>query len=326
MMIKELLKKFLPTPAEKNYGHFVRVLDSIEEQKMLTYMLMQQTQELSRKLSAAQGEAVPETACLAKRPLGKVQFAFSLASHCNLNCKGCAHFSPLSGEEFPDFDEAERDFARLGELFGGTCNYISLMGGEPLLNPRIEDYCRMARNYFPNGDVQILTNGILLLKMPDSFYQTCKEARISIHVTPYPIKLDHKAIRKRCRRYGVPYHFYWDQTSKNEFFRYVIDETGSQDAVQSFIHCSDANNCLFLYKGRMYPCGAGAHFRIFDQYYQSGMELTDEDSVDIYKVRGGWELLMEMAKPVPMCRYCVISGRKETFTWGHSKKDKNEWT
>lgn len=325
MMIKELLKKILPTPAEKNYGHFVRVLDSIEEQKMLTYMLMQQTQELSRKLSAAQGEILPETACLAKRPLGKVQFAFSLASHCNLNCKGCAHFSPLSGEEFPDFDEAERDFARLGELFGGTCNYISLMGGEPLLNPRIEDYCRMARNYFPNGDVQILTNGILLLKMPDSFYQTCKEAQISIHVTPYPIKLDHKAIRKRCRRYGVPYHFYWDQTSKNEFFRYVIDESGSQDAVQSFIHCADANNCLFLYKGRMYPCGAGTHFRIFDQYYQSGMELTDEDSVDIYKVRGGWELLLELAKPAPMCRYCVMSGRKEAFTWGHSKKEKAEW-
>ena len=325
-MIKQFLRKLLPPPTEKVHEYRDRVLEAIEEQKLLTYMHMKQTEELAHKFAAAQGEVIPETDCLAKMPLTRLQFAFSLATHCNLNCKGCAHFSPLSGEEFPDFEEAERDFARLGQLFHGRCASISLMGGEPLLNPRVEDYCRMARKHFPIGDVQIVTNGILLMKMPDSFYETCKEAKISIHVTPYPIKLDHKSINKRCRRYGVPYHFYWDETSKEEFFRYVIDETGSQDMVQNFIECGNANYCLFLYKGRMYPCGAGAHFRVFNEYYKAGMEVTDRDSVDIYKVRSDWELLMEMAKPVPMCRYCVMSGRKETFTWGHSKKDKKEWT
>lgn len=325
-MLKQILRKILPPPTEKVHGYRDEILDAIEEQKLLTYMHMKQTEALAHKLAAAQGETIPETDYLAKQPMGRVHFAFSLASHCNLNCKGCAHFSPLSQQEFPDFEEAERDFARLAQLFNGKCKSISLMGGEPLLNPQIEDYCRMVRKYFPIGDVQVVTNGILLMKMPDSFYQTCKEAKITIHVTPYPIKLDHKAILKRCRRYGVPYYFYWGETSKDEFFRYVVDETGSQDMVQNFIDCANANYCLFLYKGRMYPCGAGAHFRIFNQYYQAGMELSDEDSVDIYKVRGGWELLMELAKPVPMCRYCVISGRKETFTWGHSKKDKKEWT
>lgn len=325
-MLKQILKKIVPPPVENVHGYVQKITDSLEEQKKLTYMLMQQVDELSNKVAAIQGEEIPATARLARRPLGQLQFAFSLASHCNLNCKGCAHFSPLSQAEFPDFEEAERDFARLGRLFGGSCNYISLMGGEPLLNPRVEDYCRMARKYFPNGDVQLVTNGILLLKMPDSFYKTCKEARITIHVTPYPIKLDHKAILKRCRRYGVPYYFYMGEDSKNEFFRYVIDETGNQNMVENFIECPNANYCLFLYKGRMYPCGAGTHFRIFNDYYNAGMELTDEDSVDIYKVNSGCELLYELAKPVPMCRYCVMSGRKETYTWAHSKKDKKEWT
>ena len=325
-MIKKYMRKLLPPPVEKVHEYRDRILDAIEEQKLLTYMQMKQTEALAQKFAAAQGEIIPETELLAKMPMSQLHFAFSLATHCNLNCKGCAHFSPLSPEEYPDFEEAERDFARLGELFHGKSSRISLMGGEPLLNPQIEDYCRMVRKHFPIGDIQVVTNGILLLKMPDSFYKTCKEAKISIHVTPYPIKLDHKAIRKRCRRYGGAYHIYWDETSKNEFFRYVIDETGSQDMVQNFIECGNANYCLFLYKGRMYPCGAGAHFRVYNDYYQAGLELTDRDSVDIYKVRGDWELLMELAKPVPMCRYCVMSGRKETFTWGHSKKDKAEWT
>ena len=325
-MLKQFIRKILPPPVVKVRDYRDQILDAIEEQKLLTYMHMKQTEALANKIAAAQGEPVSGMDCLAKRPLTKLQFAFSLATHCNLNCKGCAHFASLSGEEFPDFAEAERDFARLGELFHGRCHSISLMGGEPLLNPQIEDYCRMARKHFPIGDVQVVTNGILLKKMPDSFFRTCREAKISIHVTPYPIKLDHKTIQKRCRRYGVPYHFYWDQTSKDEFFRYVIDETGCQNAAQNFIECDNANYCLFLYKGRMYPCGAGAHFRVFNDYYNAGMELTDRDSVDIYKVKADWELLMELAKPVPMCRYCVMSGRKETFTWGHSKKDKKEWT
>ena len=325
-MLKELLRKILPPPVEKVHEYRDRILDAIEDQNMLTYMQMKHTESLVQKLAAASGETIPETNLLAKMPMGRPHFAFSLASHCNLNCKGCAHFSSLSEEEYPDFEEAERDFARLGELFHGKASRISLMGGEPLLNPRVAEYCRMVRKYFPVGDIQVVTNGILLHKMPDSFYEACREARISIHVTPYPIKLDHEANRKRCRRFGVPYHFYWDETSKNEFFRYVIDETGSQDVVENFTNCANANYCLFLYKGRMYPCGAGAHFRIFNKHFNAGMELTDEDSVDIYRVRGGWELLLELAKPVPMCRYCVMSGRKETFTWGHSKKDKKEWT
>lgn len=325
-MIKAFLRKILPPPVENVHGYIDKLMDAFEEQRNLTYMLMQQTEALSRKVSAAQGEELPANAYIAKRPLGRLQFSVSLAYHCNLNCKGCAHFSPLSPAQFPDFDELERDFARLSELFAGRCNYVCLMGGEPLMNPRIEDYCRMARKYFPVGDVQIVTNGILLLKMPDSFYETCREHKISIHVTPYPIKLNDKAIRRRCKQHKVEYHHYWEQVSKDEFFRYVIDETGSQDMVENFINCHDANNCVFLYKGRMYPCGCGTHFRIFNEHFNAGMELTDEDSVDIYKVKSAWELLLDLAKPVPMCRYCVMSGRKECFTWGHSKKDKKEWT
>jgi organic radical activating enzyme len=324
-MFKQFLRKILPPPAESISRHVDKLMDAFEDQQNLTYMLMQQTQALSRKVSALQGEELPANACLAKKPLARLQFSVSLAYHCNLNCKGCAHFSPLSPAQFPDFEEVERDFARLSELFAGKCKYVCLMGGEPLMNPRIEDYCRMARKYFPIGDVQIVTNGILLQKMPDSFYETCREEKISIHLTPYPIKLDHKAIRRRCKKHKVEFHHYWDEVSKDEFFRYVIDETGSQDMVENFTACHDANNCLFLYKGRMYPCGSGTHFRIFNEHFQAGMELTDADSVDIYQVGTAWELLLAMARPVPMCRYCVMSGRKEFYTWGHSKKDKQEW-
>jgi uncharacterized Fe-S cluster-containing radical SAM superfamily protein len=41
-----------------------------------------------------------------------------IAEHCNLNCIGCDHFSPLATEEYPDIHSFEQDMERLALL---TC-------------------------------------------------------------------------------------------------------------------------------------------------------------------------------------------------------------
>ncbi len=40
-----------------------------------------------------------------------------LVDHCNLNCKGCSHFSPLSSPNFADYNQFTKDLTRLSELF-----------------------------------------------------------------------------------------------------------------------------------------------------------------------------------------------------------------
>jgi hypothetical protein len=44
---------------------------------------------------------------------------FHLAEHCNLNCAGCDHFSPLAAEEYASLETVKKDMARLAELTGG---------------------------------------------------------------------------------------------------------------------------------------------------------------------------------------------------------------
>jgi hypothetical protein len=73
-----------------------------------------------------------------KPPLESVHLEIHLAEHCNFGCKSCNHFSPLAQKSFPDVSVFARDLRRLGELFGGRARYISLLGGEPLLNPAVE--------------------------------------------------------------------------------------------------------------------------------------------------------------------------------------------
>ena len=95
---------------------------------------------------------------------------FHLAENCNLNCKGCAHFSQLAAKELADPAVLERDFARLSEISEGLVGKIHLMGGEPLLHPELPSIMTSARKHFPNTLIKFVTNGVLLPKMDDEFF------------------------------------------------------------------------------------------------------------------------------------------------------------
>ena len=40
----------------------------------------------------------------------QIRFIVDIVDHCNLNCKGCGHFSPLASESFLDIETFENDF------------------------------------------------------------------------------------------------------------------------------------------------------------------------------------------------------------------------
>ena len=315
-MFKRILKKFLPPPVESVQRDLKTVLNAMDEQKQLSLLLMHQLDRLhDRDASGVAG----------KVPNRKLRFEFALAAHCNLNCAGCSHFSPLAQEEFPDFEESKRSFERLSQLFHGECEYIHLLGGEPLLNPQCEDYLRLTRSSFPKGDIFLVTNGLLLPKQSDHFYETCRDQRIIIAVTPYPISLDLDAIREKCGAFGVEFQLFGDEETKTHFNRLLLDPHGQQDAAENYRRCPYANVCLFLYKGRMYPCGIGAHMRIFQQHFSAGLQLSDGDSVDIFSVGNGYDLLYQLAKPRPMCRYCRCDQWNERSKWHPSQRKIQEW-
>lgn len=317
-MLKKILKKILPPPVESVQRDLNTVLDALQEQKQISFMLMQQIEERGR----ADGQC-GTLAC--KPPRTALRFEFALAAHCNLNCAGCSHFAPLAQEEFPDFEQSERAFGRLSELFGGQCEYIHLMGGEPLLNPRVKDYLVMARRCFPVGEIDLVTNGLLLEKQDDEFFEICARENITITVTPYPIRLDHDAIRARCEQFGAVYCFYLSDETRGQFNKIGIDPEGFGDMEENFRRCRYANNCLFLYNDRMYPCGVGTHLRLFRDRFGENMELTERDSVGIFEVHSGRELLYRLAKPAPMCRYCRVETHSEMFPWALSNRDRGEW-
>lgn len=265
-----------------------------------------------------------------------VGFEVHLAEHCNLNCRGCLHFSPLAHEEFADLNEFTRDLKRLSMLFSGRAKYIRLLGGEPLLNPEITKFMQVARECFPDtddadtcrtdGGIIIVTNGILLPKMDKHFWEVCKQYNIGIMPTKYPIPFDYDAAECLARKMGVRYNYYNSAQVLKTLMKLPLDLTRSQDAVHNFLVCSSAVDCATLKHGKLYTCPRAAHAHILRDNLAADMKLSEQDGIDIYKASSAQEIMTFLAKPIPFCRYCNIDGIKYDLPWTQSQKSIDEWT
>lgn len=257
-------------------------------------------------------------------PRRSLKFEVHLAEHCNLNCKGCDNFSPLAAEEFLELDEYERDCRRLSDLFGGKVKKLLLLGGEPLLNPRIEDFLRVSRECFPRGRIIIVTNGLLLPKMTDKFWKNCKKYGIEIEPTKYPVNFDYDAVEEMARGGGVKYCYVTPGVVKT-LKKMPLDAAGGQSIQHNFLNCHRANGCITLKHGKLYTCSAAPHASIINDYFNLGMCLEEDDGINIYQAENRFEIMKFLARPIPFCRYCNIDAVERGYEWSQSKKERSEW-
>ena len=257
-------------------------------------------------------------------PMPLIHFSIHLTEHCNLNCRGCSHFCNLHKDpDFLSIEEFERDFRRLSELFEKEAEYIHLMGGEPLLHPRLTDFFPIARDCFPRADLKILTNGILLQQMPDSFWSACRKYDIMITPSMFPLKIDYRAIQKKAESLGVRCLLVWE---KSEFRKDVLDLDGRHDPVTNFLQCSHPNNCVFFSHGRFCTCNVPLNIENFNRFFNRNLRLMPGDYIDIYQAESGQEILEFLTKPMPFCRYCALEQCQRGLPWAHSKDEITEWT
>jgi MoaA/NifB/PqqE/SkfB family radical SAM enzyme len=244
-----------------------------------------------------------------------------VTDHCNLNCKGCSHFSNIAEPAFADPGQLDREFSRLAELVEIT--EIYLLGGEPLLHPDVAQFVRSARRHFPDSKIILLTNGILLPRMGPEFWQALGEARITLMYDDYPIRLQTDLIRGLAAEHDVVVEI---MEHDNEFLKVPIDLEGLQDGADSFALCRTVMNCPTLRDGRVYPCAYAAYADLFTKRFGvEGIEATGSDSISIFETDDPYRLMAFLLKPVPWCRHCDFDSA-EHYAWDRSACTIDEWT
>ncbi len=237
-------------------------------------------------------------------------FEYHVAYHCNLKCKGCGHYSNIAPKEFGDFEKYSKDLHRLKELFWGI-KTVRLMGGEPLLNPALPDFCRITRQALPDADIRVVTNGLLIPSVNVEVLETMRENYIGFDITQYPPTSALKEkIELRCLENGVLF----GMTDKVKQFFSMVYTDGNSDKKEEYEKCN-SKKCHILENGRLSVCGIPILNKKFGKIIGSEVPVFDEDIIDIYDdALDGFKINDLLSKPIEFCRYCD-NDHLEWFDW-----------
>lgn len=222
---------------------------------------------------------------------------FSVALHCNMNCRSCTHFSPLSKERFYDFDSFKRDITRLRELVR-QINIIRIMGGEPLLNPRLADFVSLTREKYPNAEIQLVTNGLLVPSMTDGLTDALRQNKVIINISFYPALAE--KVRDVIRYLEGQQLTYRISYMVTEFAR-ILSKRNIGNPYTPFIPAGCT--CPNLFEGKLSTCPevmfiSDLNERFDVDYPASGPINLHDETLDFHKLQ---ELLK---REVPLCEYC----------------------
>jgi hypothetical protein len=244
-----------------------------------------------------------------------------IVDRCNMNCRGCSHFSPIADQWFADPVKYLRDMKRLKTLFSNI-RVIRIMGGEPLLHPRIERFLIDTKTVFPNADVRVVSNGLILDSMPETFWETCRANSISIDLTIYPpAKNKLKFLLELGKTRGVKM-----KVTTADFFFAFYNSRGNSDPEISFRQCKLRwNRCTNLREGCLYSCPISSYIDIFNRCF--GTKIPKNGNVDIYAPEiSGWAIKKALKKAPLTCRYCTCGWEKvPKFSWSHSTRCITDW-
>jgi hypothetical protein len=184
----------------------------------------------------------------------------------------------------------------------------------------------ISRKYLENAEIILITNGILLPTMPDSFWKTCHENNIIILMSYYPINIDRRRIKDKTDEYGIALWYNENGVDiKEPFGHFKMDTTGRQNGKINVKQCFESKNCHCLDHGKMFLCYLPVCIDIFNQQFDKHIPVSPDDFIDIHKCKNIYEIIKFMKKPMPFCNYCNVKDRNGT-EWGISKKTIDEWT
>lgn len=232
----------------------------------------------------------------------------NLVEHCNFRCTACSHVSPFAKPFYMGIRDMVRDLEMLKPF--ARFEMVTLVGGEPLLHPAIVDFIRMAHHSGIAEKVCVITNGSLLPKMSEEFWEALEVLRISIYG-----KLD-KAILPMAEERAERHGFELKSWPYPEFF-YQLKST-PDDGIESFKACPWKSNCYTVHLGKFYLCPQSIFMppRFLGHASTDGLPLEGltEEKLSAY---------INRTEPFEACKICC-AGEKKAFPWKESK-NRTEW-
>lgn len=248
---------------------------------------------------------------------------YHITDHCNLNCAGCSHFSPLAEHWFVDPKDFEKEWKEVADC-GLKIKRIRILGGEPLLHPELGYMLKCIRCLFPDSDINVLTNGTLLKQRKTELLPIFIRNDISITVSWYPgLNLNYKELLN-----GFPKVEMYDKAG---FWNISLHDKADFPK-ENFYSCFSGSiaKCNYLKDGRIYPCCVIPNLPHFFKYFDEAAAMDfakiplEEGSISV-KDHTPEEIEKFLNTPTSFCAHCNVQNAKRVHPWKITERKIDEW-
>lgn len=258
---------------------------------------------------------------------------YNITDICNLKCKHCNQFCPLVPEDtkHKSIQQITSDLVLLSK-FKSNINTISITGGEPTLHPQLSDILSIARKYFPDNKINLLTNGTNYNKFM-IWKKSIVDNNIMVVVTIYPYVNDtwdryfsiENIIPDNISYNSKPYDFGMNYIS---FHRYCACASDEQ-----IYNCSRRFNECQVNNGKLYICPFASQIHyLIDKFKDNvNIKVNTSEYIDLTDDNlTGDDIENFLLSTIPsICYHCLdvtnggAAGPKEK--WSDSNNELSEW-
>lgn len=239
---------------------------------------------------------------------------YEISEKCNLNCKRCNHYSNIfENGQMVEIEQFSKDIRTLKSRVYNVKRF-KILGGEPLMHPRVDLFVRSCRDVFPNAYIAIVTNGILVPQMSNELIDAIKEANVVVEISAYPPTKEKIAeITEYLEQKGIRYRIF----RNGDLFGAYLTTSGENNPMDSMTKCY-AQVCHAMKNGYLYKCASGLNIDVLNQRYNIDLPMEKKELERNGQVIPAKEMFDYLVNPVALCCYCT------DFEWHNWEQTRND--
>lgn len=188
---------------------------------------------------------------------------------------------------------------------------FKIAGGEPTLHPELDKILQTIRQANLGCAVRVITNGLLLHRMSDLFWENVDQLTIS-HYISAPMK-PHilEAVKAKARQYEVVLNIKYVEQFNEIFVEEKITDIARIQHI--YDDCWMRHRCLITRNGHFYKCTRAAYMNetLAIKGIPASVNYTEADGIALDDPQFKTKALAYLNETAPLhaCEYCLgVSG------------------
>jgi organic radical activating enzyme len=236
---------------------------------------------------------------------------FYITNVCNLTCRGCNRFNNYSFKGHQYWDDFSAEYKNWSQRV--DIKNITIIGGEPTLNPDLESWAQNLRSLWPNSNIMVQSNGTYI---QNNFFDFWKKYQVGFAISLHDLTTAEDIITTWKDSIGD----YYDIFLKGfVFHQAAVTKKGkvytvhNSDAQHAF-NCCDMKYDHTMFKGKLYKCPTTAILPEFDRQYKLTMTEEQQEIFQSYTPLESscseqqlQDFILQKDNAIDYCRFCPSS-------------------